>query len=428
MTAARDEPWHRCTDRKQIHGILRELFLWDAPITVSLGAASHKGRIDDLDEPEDSSATSSRIIRLRHEVTIAPGSVVLSAQFGEDEIRWDAGLSVDEHLTTTPFPLGVEMRKVKKHVRAEPGDAVVSVFCRSGAITAPFIRAERAAIRTYARSWLRAWPMSLVTHRLERDADGRVVGHLCAVRMSDGLVMVTDVARTRLPNGTDAGPFMRDAIGGVVEFAGAIDPPVRIMIGWAPGHPLWAGFDGFISHAGSPFPTVAFSTLYTRFAEPTDISGGSNALSLLSAKDARELIEHLPQVGAKHLAEALGVGEPFANSRLAKELALASEPFERAAVLVRRENRSIALALFPGLPSTWNLRKTCSCVWLFPFNNWSADDRLDVYRTLRASNWVGGAPGVLEVTAVNGDPGAGKWLDWRIVEPAALSAFDGWAA
>ena len=419
--------WETCSEQRRIQGFMRELFLWETPLRVKIGGATEVAEIVDLIEPEDQAQSGLRHLTLRVACSLPSGTWTICADDGRQKLRWTSAAIVQGDLATFEFPRALEIQTEARSQVSALGHDILSVFCQSGAITGPFIRAQTCAIRAFAKGCTRAWPHDLHLRRLERHND-RVVGHISAVRVGDGLIMITDVARNKPESGPTAKNFVGKAMADIAKFARDINPATRILIGWTPNHPLWRQFDRFLSEEGSANLLANFSTLYTRFTPASDEPHPAITLSPLASPSAHDHLSNMTEPAAVALALDLGVGEQFDVSNLAGALAQAGEIFDRYTFLVSRDKEPVAMALFPGLPSTWNLRKTCNCIWIFPFSGWSEQDRKDVYAAIQMTGEADNAPGVLEVTPIDGSAGFGKWLEWRMLNTDALMYFERWAA
>lgn len=425
MNDGKATDWETCTDQRRIKGFMRELFLWETPLRVMVGVATEVAEIVDLIEPEEQSDPGPRRLKVRTPTRILADTWEVCAENERHKLRWTSTPIIEGDVATIAVPGSLDIQTLSCKPVKELGRDISSVFCQSGAITGPFIRAQRSEIRAFSNECSREWSNNLIIRRMEYHND-RVVGYISAVRVGDGLVMITDTARDRPENGPSAKNFIGRSMISIAEFAQKIDPGTRILISWAPNHPLWRDFDRFLKQQGSAKQLTNLSTLYTRFTPAPDQFRTAITLSPLPAQAAHNHFCHFAEPAAVALAKDWGVGEQFEFSKLSSLLAQAGATFDRKTYLVCRDNEPVAIALFPGLPPTWNLRKTCNCIWLFPFLGWCATDRMCAYPVIQMAPEASHAPGILEVAPMSGSAGIGKWLEWRMLGAGALMYFESW--
>lgn len=409
------------TEQRLIDGVMRELFLWSRVIAID----GENYLFESIEEPEEAFDAGRRALVLQGRPVPSDRAMCQSEHF-EGHVSWRAHIETSEGRPLVFFPDKLILEE--NGLCPSMGQQVLSLFCRAGAITGQYIGANHRHLLEMMEAVNFPWENALVERFIEKSEEC-ISGHLAAVRFLDNVWLVGDVARyVRSRNGRDKDiapsgqRFIGTSLTSLADRIGKVSDEPMFAICWRRGLKYWDMFETYLRGAGSEYLVKLFDTLYTRASARSERSF-SESITLLPIDDDGPIPNRLDN----EIKSLLGIFQfdLCTSPLLGSALAAHGMQLSRQWLKLVMHQQAVGLAMVSGLPTSWNVRKTCNCTWVFPFFEWDMELRRAIYHAL--DNLVEASPGILEVgNPANGATGT-RWLRWCLFKKEGLNFFERWA-
>lgn len=338
----------------------------------------------------------------------------------EDRLKWLKNLTAAQHVNTfNKSATGVEL---------------IDLFCESGAAAAAFLKAQSAFSTQFTtglasnfseRNWIHRW--------IERTTNGKIRGHICAIRLADSLWYIGDLAGMILKERKLSKTFIPRFFESFKEYCLASSPCPKIITTWTKGHPYWKDFEKYLVKKSKDTNVIFAWTNYFRFPkQPSEKRDNTNfEFTEILASQHSEIQRILKNSDENcTLLTSLDLTEMnFASPILTKALHESNHLLRRKYVRINFDNHEFILVL-QSYPLGSSQNRTPDVPWLVPLKRTalSEPDRISLYLSIQNWSLKHGyhGPGILEVFSEKtslAKPVGAKEMLWSIYHPELLSYF-----
>ena len=312
------------------------------------------------------------------------------------------------------------------------GAEIIDLFCESGAFSSKFL-AEQARYSKDVLSGLVAdEATSSWVHRwIERTTDGDIKGHCSAIRFSDQLWHLGDIAGMRRESHKVSKSFIPGFFRNFREYCLSLQPCPRVVISWVEGHPYWRKFEQHL-RSNSAAESFAIRAEYVRLYKSEVSNVSTWRLEEVSSGDFRLIDSIQDQLKAPEYGKFLRAldfsAESFGSPILSALLSKAKVPFHRKYVLAKAPGR-VALVIFHSFPAGICPQRSIEVPWIIPVvgDLGTVEGSRDLMDSVRAFGLRNGFrfPGLLLASTAEGsEKTPTKKMIWTVGHPKILEFFD----